>query len=204
VIVDAVAVSDGGASDKTYAPVISSASGSQVAAISRLVGNSARSSATAWFGGWLSGASTNLTYDVSGASANMPAGAALTPGAENAQGAPATPDAGSPVVDAGAPVVDAGPRDAGAPVVDAGPRDAGSPTATDAGGTTGTDAGVRDAGTDAGARDAGAVPAEQTFGEGESGCGCAVVGSERRSTQPFAWVALGGFALLVARRRRSR
>jgi MYXO-CTERM domain-containing protein len=124
----------------------------------------------------------------------------LTPGAENAQGSPAP-------VDAGAPVVDAGPTDAGTPVVDAGPRDAGTPT-VDAGGDAGTptvDAGARDAGTpvaDAGARDAGSLPAEQTFGEGEGGSGCKASISERRSTQPFAWVALGGFAMLVARRRR--
>jgi MYXO-CTERM domain-containing protein len=177
-------------------------------ALSRIVGSTLRSDAAAWYGGDVIGTNASLDYDPAKVTANMPAGATLTPGAENSQGAPATPDAGAPIVDAGSPVVDAGPRDAGTPVVDAGARDAGSPV-VDAGtrdaGTPPADAGTRDAGTpptDAGARDAGAPPAEQTFGEDEGGCGCAVVGSPRASTQPLAWVALGGFAILVARRRR--
>jgi MYXO-CTERM domain-containing protein len=210
VVVDSVATTDDAAGFVVHGPLVTLANG-QPDAVSRLVGSTGRSSAAAWYGGDLLGTNASVSYDQAKVSPNTPAGAVLTPGAENSQGAPAPVDAGAPVVDAGprdagAPVVDAGPRDAGAPVVDAGSRDAGSPV-VDAGlrdaGATDSGAPAVDAGArDAGARDAGAVPSEQTFGEGEGGCGCAVVGSERTSTQPFAWVALGGFAMLVSRRRR--
>ncbi len=202
VVVDAVAISDGGSTDKAHAPVVQTVSGSQPAGISRLVGNASRAAATAWFGATVSGASNNLVYDASNATANMPAGAALTPGAENSQGAPGPIDAGAPIVDAGSPVVDAGPRDAGtppvtdaaAPLVDAGARDAGGPAADAA--TPVADAGAKP--------DAGSVPAEQTFGEDESkGCGCAVVGASGGRGDAFALVVLGGFAAMATRRRRS-
>lgn len=201
VVVDAVSLSDGGSADKAHGPVVATAAGTQPGGISRLVGNTSRSAANAWFGATISGVSSNLVYDASNATANMPAGAALTPGAENAQGAPGPVDAGAPVVDAGTPVVDAGPRDAGTPpvtdagnpVVDAGARDAGAPVA-DAG-TPPADAGTK--------TDAGTVPAEQTFGEEEGkGCGCAVVGTSRSGNAGLAWVALAGFVGLAVRRRR--
>lgn len=208
VVVDAVSLSDGGSTDKAHGPVVSTASGTQPGGVSRLVGNTSRAAATAWFGATISGTvSSTLVYDASNATANMPAGAALTPGAENSQGGPGP-------VDAGAPVTDAGARDAGAPVVDAGPRDAGTTPAADAG-SPAVDAGARDAGSisvDAGApsvdagpkADAGTVPPEQTFGEDESkGCGCAVVGTSHAGNGGLAWVALAGFVVLAARRRRS-
>jgi hypothetical protein len=210
VIVDAIATTDNGSTDKAHAPTVKNANGSQPAGLSRLVGNTLRSDATAWFGATLSGVQSVLVYDAATCTANMPVGAALTPGAENSQGAAGPVDAGAPVVDAGprdagSPVVDAGPRDAGSPVADAGPRDSGAPVA-DAG--TAVDAGsppVADAGTkvDAGSKSDAGSPAEQTFGDDEGkACSCTVVGSTRTRTAPFAWAVLAGFVGLVAARRR--
>ena len=207
VVVDAVAVTDNGSTDKAYGPIIKNANGSEPAAISRLVPNVLRADGTAWFGATLSGVQSAVVYDASVCTANMPANAVLTPGAENSQGSATPVDAGTPVVDAGTPdaghdagtaVVDAGPRDAGAPVVDAGPRDSG--TAPVDAGTAPVDAGTK---VDAGAKADAATPAEQTFGDNESkSCSCTVVGSTRSDSAPFAWVAFAGFMSLVAARRR--
>lgn len=53
-------------------------------AVTRFPTNTTANDASAWYGGDLSGAvSTTLTYDPTGATANLPSGAVLTPGSQN-------------------------------------------------------------------------------------------------------------------------
>ena len=214
VVVDAIAVTNGSTGAVTHASLLTLPVSSTSRAMSRVVGTSARSDASAWYGGALTAPNSSLGYDPAKVSANTPAGAALTPGDENAQGAPAPTDAGASVdasvsdsgvapadagPDAGPPPADAG-WDARPPAVDAGrdagppPADAGPPPvdASPDGGAPRTDAGSP--------RDAGAT---QSFGEGEgSSCSCAVVGQSRGGHTAFGWFAAAGLGFLAARRRR--
>ena len=94
IIVDAVAWSDGDSADVTYGGVVlRQAGGGAAHAATRFAHDSTFLSAASWYSGALEGTtSDSLTYDVSLASANLPAGGALTPGNDNAPtGSPPPP-----------------------------------------------------------------------------------------------------------------
>jgi hypothetical protein len=84
-IVDAIGWTDGGAGDVVYGGVtLQQAGGGAGHAATRFDGDHTPHSAAAWYSGALAGATPDgLDYDITRASANYPAGGALTPGAHN-------------------------------------------------------------------------------------------------------------------------
>lgn len=84
VIVDAVGWSDGGATDLVYGGVVLTQSSGTPDAATRFVDNLTANAAAAWYAGDL--LADGRTYDASAATANLPGGAGLTPGAPNGGG----------------------------------------------------------------------------------------------------------------------
>lgn len=71
------------AGERAYGAVLSTAF-TPPGAATRFAGNTSPNTAAAWYYGQIAGAANNgLTYSASGASANIPPGAAITPGAAN-------------------------------------------------------------------------------------------------------------------------
>ncbi|MCX8156831.1 MAG: hypothetical protein N3J91_10360 [Verrucomicrobiae bacterium] len=84
-VLDSVAVLSGNTNAVVYSPAVLQLPAGTPDAATRWPGNSAPSSASAWFYGQLYGAvPESLQYDVSRVSPNFPYGALLTPGAANA------------------------------------------------------------------------------------------------------------------------
>ena len=85
IIQDTIGWSDGGAGDIVYGGVTLVQSSGTPDAASRIVGNATASSLSSWYNGDIldTTSSTSLGYDPARASANLPSGAALTPGDTN-------------------------------------------------------------------------------------------------------------------------
>ncbi len=85
IIQDAVGWSDGGVNDIVYTSVVLTQTAGSIDAATRLRSNTTPLSVAAWFNGTIlnTTGSTSLGYDPTRASANLPAGAVLTPGAPN-------------------------------------------------------------------------------------------------------------------------
>jgi hypothetical protein len=84
-IIDGVSTTDGGTGDLLYSPAnLTIGTNNTFGGATRIRGNTAANSAAAWYYADLTGGvNTSLTYNASAASANLPAGAVLTPGATN-------------------------------------------------------------------------------------------------------------------------
>ncbi|BAZ15815.1 5'-nucleotidase/2',3'-cyclic phosphodiesterase [Calothrix sp. NIES-4071] len=86
-IVDAVGWTDGDANDIVYGGVVLTQSSGTPDAATRFPNNTTPNSAAAWYNGDLTGTTNNsVTYSSTAASANLPAGAVLTPGDVNYNG----------------------------------------------------------------------------------------------------------------------
>ena len=103
-ILDSIAVTDSGVGDITYAPVLSTAMTGITGvpdALSRLGGNNTANSASSYFYGDLSGAtSSSTTYNPSAVSASFPSAGALTPGSANSSPSAASATVGGRVTEA--------------------------------------------------------------------------------------------------------
>ena len=84
-VLDAIAMNDGGANDRTYSTAVLSQPTGRPDAATRFLNNTSSEDATAWYTGDVNTAFGRLTrdYDDSNASANLPAGAQVTPGSAN-------------------------------------------------------------------------------------------------------------------------
>ena len=92
VLTDAVGYTDGGAGDQVYGGVTLTQSSGTPDGVTRFLGNDDAFSAAAFYNGDIAGTvPTDNDYDPAQASANLPTGARLTPGAPNTLAAPAAP-----------------------------------------------------------------------------------------------------------------
>jgi hypothetical protein len=109
-ILDSVGWTDGGAGDRVYSPAFLTQSSGTPDAATRIVGNFDAESTAAWYNGGIEnvlGTGFDLNYRTDQASANLPAGARLTPGAANYQAA-TTPVLSIAATDAVKPEGDSG------------------------------------------------------------------------------------------------
>ncbi|MCL4207830.1 MAG: hypothetical protein KJ000_35540, partial [Pirellulaceae bacterium] len=82
-LLDSVGWSDGEAGDLVYSAAALSQSTGTPDAATRFPGNQTPHSAAAWYNGDIAGTGFDVLYNTSSASANLPAGAQITPGAPN-------------------------------------------------------------------------------------------------------------------------
>ncbi len=92
-VMDAIAFTDGGATDIAYAPVLALSGTNTAGAATRFLTDNRANDAAAWYYGDLQSPNSSRLYSVTagGFSANFPSGGQLTPGARNVPGTNAAP-----------------------------------------------------------------------------------------------------------------